>query len=70
MRKLKQFQVKARQPKHKKFGDFKITDINNYAKTATADFGDGCTTSINIVPIMSQLKEYSPKRKTFYVSVV
>lgn len=70
MRNLKQFQVKARQPKTKKFGDFKITDINKRSKTALADFGDGCTATINIVPLMTQLKEYSPKRKTFYVSAV
>lgn len=68
MRKLKQYQVKARAPKNANFGDFKITDINKRSKTAKADFGDGCTVPINIKNIMNQIAKYSPNRKTFYVS--
>lgn len=68
MRKLKQFQIKARAPKEVKFGDFKIIEVNKKSKTAKADFGDGCVMQISIKNMMDQIAKYSPSRKTFYVS--
>lgn len=70
MRKLREFKVSDVEFSEHKFGDFKLTDINSKDFSAMADFGDGCLTRINVVPVLAQIKNYSAMRKIFYIRAV
>lgn len=67
MRKLKQYKLLARAPKHNSFGQFKIIEVDKRTAMAKADFGDGCVVDVDVSSFITQLRDYAPNRKTFYV---
>ncbi len=70
MKTQKQYQVKARKPRDRKFGDFVITDVKFDSQTAIADFGNGAKAEIDVSNIMPSICGYSRSNKKYYVRAV